>query len=460
MQNASNYEYGKMCSDILDAIGGAGNVKNVFHCITRLRIVPVNRDLVDMDKLKNVSGIMKVLESSGQLQCVIGTTVPEVYADFLAMTGAAAGGEVSPEPADKGEIEEKKPNLLTRGLNTLASCVTPGLYAIVAGGMIKGVISLLTSLGLFPADSDIITVLEAVGDAPFYFMPFIIGYAAAKRFKVKEIFGIMVAGILMYSTFLSPPEGVTSYSFVLFDIPAYNYKGSIFPVILSVWIFSLFYHLIDKYMPKNLRIVFSGSLAFLISAPLFLGFAAPLGNWVANIMTGAFAWLFNNAGPLAGALFCGIVPLTIIFGIKGWSAIELNNLATLGYDFMLPNFFYSNLAVSGAVLAYALKLKRGEAKSAAISTGLVCILGITEPALYGIALPEKKPLAAAMAGGAIAGAAAMLLGVVTYAFSMPGITSIATYMDGTNNFLMLLVVMVIAWVSSFVISFLLNKKEQ
>lgn len=132
MQNASNYEYGKMCSDILDAIGGAGNVKNVFHCITRLRIVPVNRDLVDMDKLKNVSGIMKVLESSGQLQCVIGTTVPEVYADFLAMTGAAAGGEVSPEPADKGEIEEKKPNLLTRGLNTLASCVTPGLYAIVA----------------------------------------------------------------------------------------------------------------------------------------------------------------------------------------------------------------------------------------------------------------------------------------------------------------------------------------
>lgn len=240
MQNASNYEYGKMCSDILDPIGGAGNVKNVFHCITRLRIVPVNRDLVDMDKLKNVSGIMKVLESSGQLQCVIGTTVPEVYADFLAMTGAAAGGEVSPEPADKGEIEEKKPNLLTRGLNTLASCVTPGLYAIVAGGMIKGVISLLTSLGLFPADIDIITVLEAVGDAPFYFMPFIIGYAAAKRFKVKEIFGIMVAGILMYSTFLSPPEGVTSYSFGLFDIPAYNYKGSIFPVILSVWIFSLF----------------------------------------------------------------------------------------------------------------------------------------------------------------------------------------------------------------------------
>ena len=459
MSTASKSEYAQLCTDILEAVGGSKNIKNVFHCITRLRIVPVNRDAVDMDKLSKVSGILKVVESSGQIQCVIGTTVPEVYEEFLAMSGAAAGGTVEAEPATD-DVPEQKPNLLTRGLNTLASCVTPGLYAIVAGGMIKGVVSLLTAIGLVSSKSDIITVLNAVGDAPFYFMPFIIGYAAAKRFKVKEVFGVMTAGILMYSTFLSPAEGVTGYAFGPINIPAYNYKGSIFPVILSVWIFSIIFHFIDKHMPKNLRIVFSGSLAFLISAPLFLGFAAPLGNWIAKIMTGGFAWLFTHAGPFAGALFCGIIPLTIIFGIKGWSAVELNNLATLGYDYMLPNFFYSNLAVSGAVLAWALKQKPSEQRSAAISTGLVCILGITEPALYGIALPEKKPLYAAMAGGAIAGASAMLLSVVTYAFSMPGITSIATYVDDGSNFFKLLIVMAIAWVASFAISFALSKKEQ
>jgi len=162
--------------------------------------------------------------------------------------------------------------------------------------------------------------------------------------KVKEIFGIMTAGILMYSTFLSPKEGITGYAFGPINIPAYNYKGSIFPVILSVWIFSIIFHLIDKHMPKNLRIVFSGALSFLISAPLFLGFAAPLGNWIAKGMTSGFAWLFTHAGPFAGALFCGIIPLTIIFGIKGWSAVELQNLEVLGHDYMLPNFFYSNLA--------------------------------------------------------------------------------------------------------------------
>lgn len=457
MKDTTKYEYGKLCSDILEAVGGRKNIKNVFHCVTRLRIVPVNRSLVDMDKLEHVSGLLKIIESSGQLQCVVGTTVPEVYADFVEIAGIKAGGEVEPDPADS-DIKEKKPNLLTQGLNTLAACVTPGLYAIVAGGMIKGVISLITAFGI-ASDSDIITVLNAVGDAPFYFMPFIIGYAAAKRFKVKEIFGIMTAGILMYSTFLSPAEGITGYSFGFFDIPAYNYKGSIFPVILSVWIFSVIYHFIDKRLPKNLRIVFSGSLSFLIAAPLFLGFLAPLGNWVAVGMTSGFAWLFTHTGPLAGALFCGIIPLTIIFGIKGWSAIELQNIATLGYDYMLPNFFYSNLAISGALIAYALKMKPSEQKSAAISTGLVCILGITEPALYGFALPEKKPLIAGMLGGAIAGAVAMMLGVVTYSFSMPGITSIATYMDSGNNFLMLLVVMAVAWITSFIISFILVKKE-
>lgn len=458
MSTSLKSDYFQLCTEILDAVGGNKNVKNVFHCITRLRIVPLDREQVDLEKLNKVSGIMKVVESGGQIQCVIGTTVPEVYEEFVSLSGAAAGGEVNADPEDISE--ERKQNLLIRGLNTLASCVTPYLYAIVAGGMIKGVVSLLTAIGLVSSSSDIVTVLNAVGDAPFYFMPFLAGYAAAKRFRVKEVFGIMTAGILMYSTFSSPAEGVSSYAFGLLNIPAYNYKSSLFPVILSVWIFSLIFHFVDKRMPKNLRIVFSGALSFLIAAPLFLAFAAPLGNWIAKIMTGTFAWLFTHAGPFAGALFCGIIPLTVIFGIKGWSAIELNNLATLGHDYMLPNFFYSNLAVSGAVIGYALKQRPSEQRSAAISTGLVCILGITEPALYGLALPEKKPLAAAMLGGAVAGAAAMLLGVVTYAFSMPGITSVATYMDGGNNFFKLLIVMAVAWGTSFAISFVLAKKEK
>lgn len=126
---------------------------------------------------------------------------------------------------------------------------------------------------------------------------------------------------------------------------------------------------------------------------------------------------------------------------------------------MLPHFFYSNLAVSGAVIGSAFKKKKSAEKTASISTGLVCILGITEPTLYGIALPEKKPLISAMLGGAVAGALAMTIGVVTYSFSMPGITSIATYMDSGNNFIKLLIVMAVAWSTGLIVSFILTKKE-
>jgi len=455
--STKKYENEKICKEILNAVGGKENIKNVYHCVTRLRIVPNNREIVDFEKLNGTSGILKVIESSGQIQCVIGTTVPEVYSDFIAISGINPEGEVQEKETEK--IQEKKPNLFVQALNTLSACVTPYLYAIVAGGMIKGIISLLIATGLVSSSSDIITVLSAVGNAPFYFMPFLVGYAAARRFNVKEVFGIMTAGILMYPSFMSPAEGITGYQFLFFNVPAYSYKSALFPVILSVWLFSVVFHFIDKRMPKNLRIVFSGALSFIISAPLFLAFLAPLGNMIAKGMTGGFAWLFTNTGPFAGALFAGFIPLAVIFGIKGWSAVELQNLNTLGYDYMLPNFFYSNLAVSGALMAYALKMEKGEAKSAAISTSLVCILGITEPALYGYALPEKKPLVASMIGGAIAGALAMLLHVVTYAFSAPGITSIATYMDGTSNFVKLLFVMAIAWISSFIISLLITKKD-
>ncbi len=453
-KNEQRSEYTALCESILRNIGGKENIKDVFHCVTRLRIVPVNRDLVNMEELQKTKGILKVIEGSGQIQCVIGTDVQNVYEEFLKTADIKnGGGEVK---ADPEPISEKKQNIIMQGLTTLAACVTPGLYAIVAGGMIKGVISLITAIGLVSSSSDVIKVLNAVGDAPFYFMPFIIGYAAAKRFKVKEVFGIMTAGILMYSTFMSPAEGITGYKYLFFNIPAYNYKSSIFPVILSVWLFSVIFHFVDKHMPKNVRIVFSGALSFLIAAPLFLAFLAPLGNFIAGTMVGAFGWLFTHVGPLAGALFCGIIPLTVIFGIKGWSAIELANIQTLGYDYMLPNFFYSNLAVSGALFGQAVRMKASEEKSAMISTGLVCILGITEPALYGYALPEKKPLIACMAGGAVAGAVAMILHVVTYSFSMPGITSIATYMDGGSNFLKLLIVMAVAWGASFAFSFVLS----
>lgn len=209
-------------------------------------------------------------------------------------------------------------------------------------------------------------------------------------------------------------------------------------------------------MPAKIQIVFTGMLAFLIATPISLVILAPLGNYIAVGLTTAVTKLYAFSAPIAGAFFCGIIPLTVIFGIKGWSAVELSNLNILHYDFMLPNFFFSNLAVSGATLASALKMKKASDKSAATSTGLLAILGISEPALYGIDVPYKKPLWSAMIGGAVGGGTAALLGVKTFAFAMPGITSIATYVDNGNNLLMTAIAVIVSWITGFIAEWILG----
>jgi PTS system beta-glucosides-specific IIC component len=469
-------EYEELCQNILEHVGGSDNINQAFHCITRLRLIVKDKSKVDFDALKQVEGVLQVLDAAGQVQVVIGTQVEAVYHEFCEVAGIPEGGGVDvdydPGKDDEGDIltqtmsgnsdsaKSGRFSWVTRLLDALAAIVTPALYGIIAGGMLKGVTATIVAFGWLTSKDPNIVVLNAIADAPFYFMPFVIGYSSANRFKIDPAFGLCVAGMIMYPTFMSNADGLTSLPFLFFSIPIVNYKNTIFPVILGVWVFSLIFKLIDKHIHKNVRIVFSGFLTFLVAGPVILAFVAPLGNWIGVGMAAFFGTLFTVAGPLAGALFCGIIPLTIIFGIKGWSVVELDNLNRLGYDYMLPNFFYSNLAVSGAVLAASLKLKQGSSrKSTAVSTGLLAILGVTEPALYGIAVPMKMPLYASMAGGAIAGAVATLLSVRTYAFSMPGITSIATYVDGGSNFFMLLITMAVAWASSFAISYVLTKKE-
>ena len=469
-------EYEALCKEILVHVGGAENIAQAFHCITRLRLIVKDKNKVDFEGLKAVEGVLQVLDAAGQVQIVIGTQVEDVYHEFCQVAGLPEGGEVPVDyDADKNEgdiltqssaalsdsaKEGGRFRWVTRLLDALAAIVTPALYGIIAGGMLKGVTATIVALGWLTSKDPNIVVLNAIADAPFYFMPFVIGYSSANRFKINPAFGLFVAAMIMYPTFMSNADGLKSLPFLFFSIPIINYKNTIFPVILGVWVFSLIFRFIDRHIHKNIRIVFSGFLTFLIAGPIILALVAPLGNWIGVGMAAFFGTFFTVAGPLAGAVFCGIIPLTIIFGIKGWSVVELDNLNRLGYDYMLPNFFYSNLAVSGAVLAASLKLRKGTSKkSTAVSTGLLAILGVTEPALYGIAVPMKTPLYASMAGGAIAGAVAMLLSVHTYAFSMPGITSIATYVDGSSNFFMLLITMAVAWASSFVISYAITKKE-
>lgn len=466
----------QMCKEILRLVGGKSNIAEAYHCITRLRLNVRDLSKVKVDEIKKINGVLTVQVLGKQVQVVIGPGVDQIYETFCKVAGIEQHTEVDPNEDDQVKKESneddivaiatknansKSKNPITKLLNTLAAIVTPSLNAIIAGGMLKGLSATLVALRLMSIKDPFIQVLNIVADAPFYFLPFLIGYAAAKRFKVSGYYGLMMAGVLMYPTIVNgstkPGTGIGMWGLT---VPFFNYKASIFPVLLSVWVFASVYRWINRWMPRKIQIVFTGMIAFLITTPIALILLAPLGNYIAVGLTSAVTKLYAFSAPVAGAFFCGILPLTVIFGIKGWSAVELSNLNILHYDFMLPNFFFSNLAISGATLAASLKMKKGIDRSAATSTGLLAILGITEPALYGIDVPYKKPLWSSMIGGAIGGCVAATLGVKTFAFAMPGITSIATYVDKGNNLLMTLIAVAVSWLAGFLIQLIFNFKTK
>ncbi|MDK2979943.1 MAG: beta-glucoside system component [Chloroflexota bacterium] len=455
-------KYEKLSNDIFDAVGGAENVKDAFYCVTRLRLVFKDPSKVDKKKLNTIDGIVHVREAGNQTQLVIGTHVEEVYREFCQIGNLEQKAAVPEDETDGDAVSEankggKKKNIISMLLDVLAAIILPALYAIVTGGMIKGILAIFTVIDPTIAQSGFYIVMSAIGDVPFYFMPFLVAYSAAKRFKLNEAIGLMIAGVLLYPTFLNQTAG-ESLHFLFFNIPAVSYTSTIIPVILCVWLFSYVYRFIDKHVPANFRIIVTGTVTFFVVMPLLLAFVAPFGNYVAEILSKGLQALFTFAGPVAGAIFCGFLPLLIITGMHvAMAPFILQNFNNLGYDFLLPLFFISNIAVAGATLGATLKIKTKSVKSQAISVGFLAILGITEPALYGIDIRYKKPLYASFIGGGVGGAVAMLLSTKSYAYVMPGIFSLPTYLDQSNNIVMILIAIAAAFATSFAASAILTK---
>lgn len=449
-------KYKKLCEEILQIIPRE-NIKTVSHCVTRLRLVLTDPSNVDREALSKIDGIIQVKESEGQLQLVMGTHVTDVYDEFCQIAGVA---DESPREETKTAKGRRTPfSLLNDLMGTISVIISPILSVLIGGGLIKGLSATITAFHWLPADSSILTVLNILGDATFYFTPFFLGYSSAKRFKIKEVYGIMIAGCLMYPTLLNQTAGET-IKFLFISIPAVSYASSIFPIMLAVWVFSLVYKRIDRLLHQNLKLVFSVFLTTLITMPFILGYIAPFGTYIQDTVSAAVNYLFSISGPVGGAIYTGLKPLMVMFGIKSFGPIIMANLSTLGYDYLLAMAFISNFAVAGAVFGAYFKMTDSKNRSNAATTGGLCILGITEPALYGILIPCKKPLYASILGGAIGGALAMILSVKCYIFSMPGIFSLPTYVDEGNNIIMIIITLLITFVSSFVISCLLMKKGE
>lgn len=442
----------KVAEEVIKKVGGKSNITQAWHCFTRLRFNLVDKSKADLSELKQINGVLNAQFQGNQLQVIVGNSAGSIYEELKEMVGDTG----TPAAAKK----EEKQNPLNVVFDTISGIFNPMLAAITSAGLLKGILSLLLFIGVISDQSSEYLVLNMISDATFYFLPFLLAFSAARKFKTNEFVAVSLAGILMYPSFAALVGTEESIRFFFLKIPVLDYSGSVLPIILGVLLLSVVYRFIDKHMPKMLRLIFTPLLSLLVVAPIVLFIVAPIGNYLGEYLAEFFKWLFDVAGPVAGLLMGGFMPFIVMAGMHyALFPVAFDSIGRLGYDIMLlPMSLVNNMAQCAATLAVAIKTKDKDLRSLAFSSSLSALFGITEPAMYGVTLKLKKPLYAAMIGSGIGGAIYGFFTVKIFTFTIPGITALPSFISSsyTSNFLFACIGVVVSMVVAFVLTMLFS----
>ncbi|MGV3346438.1 beta-glucoside-specific PTS transporter subunit IIABC [Enterobacteriaceae bacterium LUAb1] len=442
-------EHKKVAEEILELIGKSDNIRQYWHCITRLRFNLHNDKKVNIDAIKAIPGVLGAHFQGDQLQIILGSHVSHVFTQLDKMI---TDKNTSP---DDDSVSEKNHTKNTSFINLffdlLSGIFTPVLPAIIGTGLLKGLLVLLDAINFIPHYSPEYKILYAISDSAFYFLPVLIAFSAAKKFKTNEFISATLACVLLYPI----ANKGELLSFLGIAVPNIQYTFTVIPIILGVWILSYVSHWVDKIIPASVKIIFSPLFILIITSVITLTIVAPLGFYIGEYLEKSFSWLFNTAGPIAGLIMGSTISLLVITGMHyAFFPATFSNFKTLGYDFvLLPISFVSNMAQAGATLAVAIKAKDKKLKSVAYSSSLTALFGITEPAIYGVTMKLKTPFYCALTGGGIGGAVVGAFTVKAFAFSLPGITALPTFFDkNSNNFIYICLAITLSFAIAFILT--------
>lgn len=350
-------------------------------------------------------------------------------------------------------------------MNTVMSFIggifSPVIPVLIAGGLTGAVLTLLTTLFGVSTESGTYTVIYAINQATFYFLPIFIGFSAASRLKSNGFLGAFLGAILLFSTI----NNVEGLNFLGIPIQQISYNSTVFPVILGVLFMAVIYRFLSRVVPVYLRTIFVPLITMLITVPVTLIVLGPIGNlmgtWLAN---GVFA-IYRAAPPVAVMIIGITTPLMVFFGMNNATyPIVFALLAEVGSDPLIcTGMAPANVAVGGACLAAALIAKDVNDRSVATGAGITALCGITEPGVYGVLFTKKYPLIGAMAGGGIGGLLGGLAGMTQYVISTPGFISIPAYInpDGTSsNLIWAMAVMILAVAVAFGVTYVLGRRME
>ena len=440
----------ELAARIIELIGGNSNISRAAHCMTRLRLNLYNNDLIQLKEIESLKGVLGAQMQNQQLQIIIGPQVGSLYNEI------AAQANLNPA-ADAPKTNQK---LFTRFLDILSGIFLPVIPAIAGAGMLKAIIALLKAANLVQVDSYTFQLFNMMADCIFYFLPFFLAVSSAKIFKTNATLAVALAAAILHPTFTAfvSAGDVTAIEFFGLPVRLVNYSYSVIPIVLSVWILSYVYRFVDKHMPNILKVIFTPTVVLLIMVPLELVVLGPLGSYAGSALTSFITYLFSVNAFIAGFVMSLIRPLTVMTGMhQGFTPVVFQNLAELGYDMLLPTMMMSTMAQFGATAAMYFRVKNREKKSLIVSASFSAIMGITEPALYGVLISYKKAFFAACLGGALGGGYISMTHFHLLSFASSSIVSLPLYFQ--SNVSNVLIAIAISIVSAFALTLVLEKTD-
>lgn len=476
-------KYDGLARIIIQNIGGKGNVVSLTHCITRLRFRLKDESKANTDILKQTDGIVTVVKSGGQYQVVIGNHVPDVF--------AAVNDIGKFQAASEEDGSAKKQNLGAKLIDTLSGVFTPILALLCATGIIKGLLGLAVFLlGNSFKDSGVYMLLYSIGDGFFYFLPMMLAYSAAQKFKLNHFTAMSLAAAFLYAEIKFPGiakgdaimtvfggtflETSIQKTFLGIPIiwPAAGYGSSVVPIVFSVWFAARIEKFWKKIVPDVVKSFMVPMLTLMIAVPLSFLLIGPVASWLGSGIGQVCQSAYNISPIIAGALVGFVWQILVIFGLHwGLIPIMFNNYATMKFDRFLVANFVASFSQTAVVLAMMIKTKDKKLKTLAFPAFISGICGVTEPAIYGITLPKKTPFyiscGAAAVGGGLMGAFGITkymsggLGVFGFPTFIPGEESIAALgiTDVLYDIKIAAVIVVITMVVAFVATMMFYKEE-
>ena len=416
---------------ILDLVGGEKNISGITHCATRLRMLLRDDSIANAhrDEIRDLDGVIDVAETGGQFQVIIGPAVANVY-DALV-----DGTSLNSESADTDD-GPKSGNILSRALDIVAGIFTPLLPLLAGSGVLRGVVLLLVQLKWLSNTSGTYHILTAASTAVFYFLPILLAITSAEKFKVNKYVSAAIMGSLIMPEITnimgSHGNGVVTHFFGI-PIVLMTYTSTVIPAILAIWCLSYLERWLKKVIPESLQLLFVPLISLFIMVPLTAGLFGPFGVYVGEGISNAINFLMNYNGWIAGALVGGAWNIFVIFGLQ-WAVnpVMIQNISRFGFDQIVPLTAAANFGMAGATLGTFFRTHDKKMKAYSMSALLsIFFAGITEPSIYGVGVRYKKPLIAAVAGGAVGGAFIGGMHVKAFAFVFGGLTTLPAFIGST-----------------------------